>query len=162
VLFDPTRVGGLRDDDRLVLEGPADHDLRRRFLVALRDLADDRVSELLALRDRPVSLELDAVLPAEAEQVLLNLERVGPDLVHRAHDLRALEERLEVTDRVVADADCTDVSLFEQRGHRSPGLVAEPFDGPVDQVEIDRADAEGLDAPLARGDGRIVAMIRVP
>jgi hypothetical protein len=64
---DPVLVAGLGDDDGLVLDRPAEHDLGGCAAEARGDLGDRRVTEPFAAGERAVRLEDDVLLEAELE-----------------------------------------------------------------------------------------------
>ena len=85
VLGDPVGIGGFRNSDQAVLDRPAEQHLRVRAAVLLCDRCYARIAEPLARGQRSVSLDLDAVLAAEFEQLALKEKRAELDLVHGRH-----------------------------------------------------------------------------
>jgi hypothetical protein len=133
VLGDAVGLGRLGDDGAALLQVPAQHHLRRGLAVRLRDATDDRVLQRAAVAavavegdaaDRGLRLGQDAVLGAEGLDLALLEEGVDLDLVDRRHDGGGLEERLQVLDREVADADRPDLPLLQQGLERLPAKPA--------------------------------------
>ena len=82
-----------------------------------------------------------------AEGLDLGLDEVGVhlDLVDGGDDVGALEQRGEVVDREVADADRADLAVREQRLERPIGLegpVEGAGQGLVEDEQVDLVDAE--------------------
>jgi hypothetical protein len=105
VLDDALAVGGLRQDDQVALQAPAQEDLRRRAPDALGDLADAPVAEMAAGAQRAVGLERDAALLARLEQAPAELERAELDLVDDRWRLDVREQLVELGKAEVRDAD---------------------------------------------------------
>src|SRR5207244_8563514 len=70
VLGDPVGIRRLGDDDDVVLEVPADHDLRRRDAVSAGDPHEPPVGEARRL-ERAVALDLHAPLAARGKRRLV-------------------------------------------------------------------------------------------
>src|ERR1022692_757594 len=140
-----------------MLQAPSDHDLGRALGVSLSDVEDCRVAEFVSPRQGAVGLELYPLVVAEVEQLLLVEERVELDLVDGGGDLRAVEQLLKMSDGVVAHAYGPARTPSLELHQRLPGLAPELRDRPVDQIEVDVAQPELAQAPVAGGQGGIVA-----
>jgi hypothetical protein len=138
-MFSAMRLGlvDFGDDRAPVLDPPAQHGLGGRLAVRLSDAADHGVVEgagVLAVAverdpaDRRPGLGEDAVLGAA--RLDLGLDEVGVhlDLVDGGDDAGAVEQRGEVVDHEVADADRADLAVREQRLERPVGLEC-PVEG---------------------------------
>ena len=130
VLGDAVRLVRLRDG-RASLQVPAQHDLGGVLPCSLGDPADDRVLQgagVLAVAvegdaaDRRPGLGQDAVLGVEGLHLGLLEVGVHLDLVDRRHDVGCLEQRGEVVDHEVADADGAYLALGQQRLQGPVGL----------------------------------------
>ena len=157
-----------------MLEAPAQHHLGGALAVRLGDLADHRVLEgagVLAVAvegdaaDRRPGLGEDAVLGAEGLDLGLDEVGVHLDLVDRRDDLGAVEQRGEVVDHEVADADRADLAVGQQRLERPVGLER-PVEGRgqrlVEDQQVDLLDAELAGALLEAVQRLVVAVVGDP
>ena len=97
----------------------------------------------------------------------LALREVGVhlDLVHRGHDGRLVQQRGEVLDHEVADADGADLAVGEQRLQRAvrlQGLVELRRQGLVQDQQVDPVDAELAGALLEAVQRLVVAVVADP
>ena len=99
--------------------------------MRLGDVADDRVVQCAGVdaiavegdaADRRPRLRDDAVLDAECLHFLLLEVGVALDLVDRGYDGGLFEERLEMFDHEVADADRANLAVAEQRFESAVGV----------------------------------------
>ena len=174
VLGDALGLGGLRDDRPSVLQAPAQHDLGGALAVRLGDLADHRVLEgagVLAVAvegdpaDRRPGLREDAVLGAEGLDLRLDEVGVHLDLVDRRDDLGAVEQRGQVVDHEVADADRADLAVGQQRLEGPVGLegaVEGRGQRLVEDQQVDLLDAELAGALLEPVQRLVVAVVGDP
>ena len=98
-------VDRLREDDEAALDVPAEHHLRGRAADPLGDLADRRVVEHLALRQRRPRLGRDAVLLVVGAHLAVLEVRVELDLVDGRDRRRSRRPAARGVDLEVGDAD---------------------------------------------------------
>src|SRR5713226_4925965 len=67
-----------------------------------------------------------------------------------------------MTNRVVAHANSSALSLFHKSSHRPPRFLPEAFNRPMDQVQVQVGEVEPSEALLASLHGRTVALVAVP
>src|SRR2546422_11058155 len=118
--------------------------------------------ESMSAREGTVRLQLNPMLHAELEQVLLVQEGMELDLVHGGWNRCCREQLFEVVDRVVTDADRAGEPLVVDLQQRLPRFVSQARYRPVDEIQIDIVEAEFAAALLERPQGRLVAMVVVP
>src|SRR3989441_2278867 len=118
--------------------------------------------ESMSAREGTVRLQLNPMLHAELEQVLLVQEGMELDLVHGGWNRRCREQVFEVADRVVADADRAGEPLVVDLQQRLPRFVSQARYRPVDEIQIDIIEAEFVATLFERPQRRLVAMVVVP
>src|SRR6266849_6650042 len=96
---------GFGDDDGLVLDRPAEHDLGGRAAEALGHRSDRRVLGAFAACERAVGLERDALLQAVVEQPAPVVVGAELHLVDGRYARCTAYQRFQFVDAVVADAD---------------------------------------------------------
>mmetsp|Transcript_52145 Transcript_52145/g.72334 ORF Transcript_52145/g.72334 Transcript_52145/m.72334 type:complete len:235 (-) Transcript_52145:53-757(-) len=131
----------------------------------------------IAGAQRGISLQHDAMLLAELQQLFLNKSRVELHLVDHRLYLAGLHQLLQVSQRVVGDTDSLDLSLLIEVLHGFPGTrVAElrrPIrranltswewpaglrPRPVDDIEVDVVHAQLPQGLIAGLDRAVVAV----
>ena len=108
-------AAGLGDDDGLVLDRPAEHDLGGRAAEAFGDGGDRRVLEAAAACEWAVGLEHDPVLQAVVEQPAPVVERAELHLVDGRHARRTPDQPRQPVTAEVADADRSRQPAFPER-----------------------------------------------
>src|SRR2546430_3243514 len=148
VLGDSLAVGGLRDDRDLALEAPAEEHLSRSSSETSRNPPGGLAREVAAASQGAVGLERDPVLTTCVQELLAVLVRAELHLVHAGRHARAGQQRFDLGDAVVGDADRPRVAELTCSLHSGPRPARAAL-GPVDDVEVEVVDAELLEA--ARG-----------
>ena len=111
---------GLRNRDDSLLDVPAKQNLRFGFTVFFSELRDSVCSEVAAQERSPCD-DLDAVFVAEGQKRFIVHQRIVFDLVDHRCNFAVVQQKFELADFEVADADASDKSLFEGVFHRLPG-----------------------------------------
>ena len=128
---------------------PTQHDLRRRHLVGGCRACDGFHPEevVFSLAQRPPGLGDDVVFGLECFQLLLLEDGVQFDLVHGRHDVCLRDEAGEVGDEKVADTDRCGPTVRVERFEGAPGVDVEVVvgHGPVNQVQVEVVEAQGLE-----------------
>ena len=131
---------------------PADHNLRRRFTVLIRQIANDFLIEnaCAALRQRAPGLGLDLVRRIPGMQLTLLHQRMQFDLVDHRCNAGFIDQTLEVVYLEVTHADAFHQPLFLQFNHPFPGvnIMVDSRNGPVHQIEIEVIQLELIQAFL--------------
>ena len=161
VLGDARAMDRLGQRHEALLQGPAEHDLRRRPGVRRGHRLHDRVMQAPAAGQRAVGLDGDAVSPAEVDQRGLGEERVQLELVDHRRHVRRRQQLAQVRLHVVADADRACPALGVDRLQRAPAPRPSFEHGPVDEVQVDVLEADGGEAPLERPPCGVVAVVPV-
>src|SRR4051794_6635297 len=154
---------GLRDDDDVALDEPAQDDLCDRRAVRRADLAQCCVGEqvVAALCERAPGLDLHTALAHQLLVVRALEVRVRLDLVHRGRNLVVVDEVHQPVGVEVGDSDRPDGALAEELLHRAPGAVVVP-ERLVDQVQVDMLEAEPLQRPVEAPTGSVLAGVGDP
>src|SRR2546430_1370096 len=128
---DALPLARLGDDDGLVLDRPAEHDLGRRPAQAFGDRGDRRVLEAPTAFEWAVGLEHDPPLHAVIEQPPPVVERAEVHLVNGRLAGRTPQQLLQPVAAEVADADLSSQAASLQRLELAPETRIERRERPV-------------------------------
>lgn len=118
-------VLGLRDDDATFLRMPTQYHLCGRDVVGL-GRRDNRLGfDVLAMAERAIRFNGDAMCLAEGEIIRLAETRVHFDLVHRWGFAGIIDNSLKMLGEEVADASHADSAFLLQFEQRLPCLLVE-------------------------------------
>ena len=162
----PDRLG---QDHEPLLHQIAQRNLGRALAVRRGHGGDGLVLQEIPGPERAVRLQHHPPLAAVGDQGLLPFPGEETDLVDHRGDLGALHQLLEVPLGEVRDPDALDHAGAVELLDRPPGAcigllpMVAVCDGvrPVDQVEVDVVDPQGLQALLETGTGQVVAVVLV-
>src|SRR5437899_4701169 len=118
--------------------------------------------ESMSAREGTVCLQLNPMLHAGLEQVLLVQEGMEFDLVHGGWNRCCREQLFEMANCIVTHADRASEPLVVDLEQRLPRFVSQARYRPVDEIQIDIVEAEFAATLLERPQGRLVAMVVVP
>mmetsp|Transcript_105686 Transcript_105686/g.268527 ORF Transcript_105686/g.268527 Transcript_105686/m.268527 type:complete len:239 (-) Transcript_105686:191-907(-) len=156
-----------RDEMEAHLQSPTKENLRRRLgWMRSGHKGDGGILQPLRLaeEDRPICLDQDVVLQAILEDwsSLLVDKRMHLDLVDHRQLPPVIRQRLDVLHIVVRDPNRFDKTSPPQLEQGIPGLHELAGVGRMDQIQIDVAHAELLQALLTSRDGLLEPVVRVP
>src|SRR4051794_20743248 len=158
VLLDAFSVRGLADDDDALLDGPPQQHLRRCAPDAVGDLGDCAITKMTPGAEWAVGLDHDLSFGARFEEPAPVLEGTELDLVHDGSLVGDRQERVQLVDAEVRDADRAGVPLVARRLHSRPRPRRTAL-RPVDDVEVDVLEAEAFETLLCLG--RRILVLRI-
>ncbi len=165
VLLLPIRVHRLGDDDRAVLDVPAQNDLRGSDAMGLRDAFDGAISgvQIGAAGHRGIRLDRDAMRLAIRHDLTLLPGRMQLDLVDGRVLAGLLVQALEMLGKEVAHAERLHTALRAELLERLPGLPGTPVERrrPMQHVHVHVIELQQFELTVERLAGRIVPLLGI-